>query len=233
MAREPKVEINQRNLMVEMRAADPVLKKVAEQVMREAFFDPAVEAMQEEFASHKVTNEIAGGLGAPNITGTLEGDFREEEGDVTASLWGFIGFDAKKQTPEQVLEPIFKRLDPNHRDGPKLVYAGRENDKIVYHWEVRAPNETAIWDATPLPWLEEGGPSWVKRIEQGIPGVGHFLNVANRPSSRSGGGIQIEGTLRSGRYRPTPYLTSIINNFLRRAGGRKATGKSSGRGPLR
>ena len=219
-----RVVVNQRALAVELKSADPILKRVAEQVMREAFFDPAVEQMKAEVFNHPVTQEIGGGAGTPNISGTLEGSFREEGGDTTPNLWGFIGFDRTSHTPETALEPILRRLDPSDPDGPKLVYTGRDRDRLRFSWTVRGPNLEAIYadEKTHFFWLT--GSSWVQRIEQGIPGITHFLN-ANRPSSRSGGGIQIAANLRSGRFKPISYLSSIVNNFFRRVAGRKATGR--------
>lgn len=222
---KPTYTINQRSLMAELTASDPILKRVAEQTLREAFFEPAVEEMKREFLSHPVTQEVAGGMGAPNVSQTLEAPFRENEaeGDTPANLWGFIGFDSSTTTPDGAIEPVLRRLDPTDTDGPKMVYAGRDKDKLTYRFEIRAPDEAAIYNDTGMPWLP--GISWVKRIEQGIPGIGHFLNVSGRPSSRSGGGIQVEGQLRSGRFRPTPYLSRIFNDFLRRVTGRTPNGR--------
>jgi hypothetical protein len=226
MAARYKATINQRSLIAELTSSDPILKRVAEQVMREAFFDPAVQQMQEEFEAHDVTTEIMGGKDASNLSNTLEGSFREEaeKGDVPPNLWGFIGFDAAAGGPGEQLAPIRQRLDPRHPEGPKMEYRGRDKHKLTYRWEIKAPSEEAIWDATSFPWAE--GLSWVKRMEQGIPGIGHFLNVGDRPSSRSGGGIQVDAQVRSGRFKPTSYLTKILNNFLRRAGGREANGRA-------
>lgn len=221
----PKVTINQRQLTVELTASDPILKRVAEEVMREAFFDPAVAAMKAEWQNHPVTQEIAAGVGGANISNTLDAPFREkgDKGDTPANLWGFIGFD---KDPATELAPILQRLDPNHPEGPKLTYVSRDKAKLVYQFAVTAPSEDAIWEATSMPWAE--GISWVKRVEQGIPGIGHFLNVANRPTSRSGGGIQVEGQVRSGRFKPTSYMSRILNDFLRRAAGRAPNGRKVG-----
>lgn len=219
MAQRPKVTINQRQMILELTASDPILKRVAEQTLREAFFDPAVETMQAEFAAHPVTNEIAGGVGASNISNTLEGSFRELEGGVPPNLWGFIGFDRANHTPETALEPIERRLDPNDPDGPKMVYEGRDKAKLTYRFRIFAPNQDAIYSDSKTHFYWAEGLSWVKRIEQGMPGITHFLNVSS-DSSRSGGGIQVKGNVRSGRFRPSPYLSRIFNNFLRRVGGR-------------
>lgn len=218
MATKTSFKIDPRSLMVELKASDPILKRVADEAMEEAFFLPAVEEMKRDFEQHKVTQEVGGGLGSPNISGTLEAPFREDEddGDTIANLWGFIGFDV---SPEEALAPIRDRLEPSHPDGPKMIYKGRDKDKLKYNYQIQAPNEEVIYSETSFAWAP--GLSWLRRMEQGIPGIGHFLNVTNRPSSRSGGGIQIEGTLRSGRFRPVKYFSNIISNFLRAASGRK------------
>jgi hypothetical protein len=210
------IKINQRALMAELSASDAILKREADKIMMEQFFMPAVRALNEDFEQSSVTREIAGGIDSSNISNTLEAPFREDEdsGDTKANLFGFIGFD---QDPSEVLTPIRQRLDPNHPDGPKMIYRGRDKDKLTYRYEIKAPNEEAIYGDTGLPWA--AGISWVKRIEQGLPGIGQFLNVANRPSSRSGGGIQVKSKIRSGRYRPTTYLTRMVTNFLQRATG--------------
>jgi hypothetical protein len=223
------IKINRRTLVTELEASSPIFKRVADEVMEKAFFLPAVEEMKADFMAHPVTQEIAGGLDSPNVSGTLEAPFREEEeeGDTIANLWGFIGFKAAEGDP---LQPILDRLEPTHREGPKMVYLGRDPDKLSYRYEIRAPNEAAIYDATPLPWMKKGGPSWVRRIEQGVPGIGQFLNVSGRPSSRSGGGIQIAATLRTGRYRPVKYFSQILNNFLRRASGRGPSERRGAKG---
>lgn len=221
MATKTSFKIDPRSLMVELKASDPILKRVADEAMEEGFFLPAVEEMKRDFEKSKVTQEIAGGLGSKNISGTLDAPFKDpgkgKDDDISiANLWGFIGFDV---SPEEALAPIRDRLDPSHPDGPKMIYKGRDKDKLKYNYQIQAPNEEAIYANTSFVWAK--GLSWVRRMEQGIPGIGHFLNVLNRPSSYSGGGIQIEGTLRSGRFRPVKYFSNIINNFLRVASGRK------------
>ncbi len=214
--------VNQKSLMAEIAASDPVLKRVMDEVMEESFFNPAVEQLKEDFDKHDITNEIRGGIDADNLSNTLQASFNEDGSqDSKPNLTSFIGFD---QDPASVLSPILIRLDSRHPDGPKMIYNGRDGNKLVYKYEIKAPNTDAIYAETSLPWAE--GISWTKRIEQGIPGIAHFLNVKDRPSSRSGGGIQIKGNLRSGTYKPTSYLSKIFNNFLRRVVGRKDNGRS-------
>lgn len=221
----PPYHIDQRQLMVELAASDPILKRVADETLRKAFFDPAVAELKAEFAHHPVTNEIAGGAGAPNVSRTLEGDFRDKPGDEPPNLWGFIGIDAKKLSPEEALAPITERLDPSNKEGPKMTYRGRDKDKLNYNYVISAPDEEAIYNDERGHFFWAPGLSWIQRIERGIPGIAHFLNV-NRSSSRSTGGIQVDGVVRSGgRFRPTSYLTKMFNNFLRRAAGREGNGR--------
>lgn len=221
------VRIDRRQLAIDLRTAEPTLRKEVDRIVREELFEPAVEAMKAEFRDDNVTREIQGGVGADNITNTLVGSFREDDGDSKPNLFNFIGFEAGS-TPTAEIE---KRLDPRHPDGPQMIYKGMDRGgRMEFQYEIRGPNEKAIWNATPLPWMDEGGPSWARRIEQGIAGVGHFLNKIMPAKGRglgsaSGGGIQVDGTLRSGHFRPTSYLSKIFNDFLRRAGERKATGR--------
>lgn len=204
-------QINQRALMAQLAASEPILKREADRVMRENYFDPAVAAMKEEFVEHPVTREIMGGTEARNDSGTLQGDFGSEQGK---NLYSFIGFPAG----DDPITPIGERLDPSHRDGPKMVYKGMDKN-LVFRYEIRAPNEESIYKHTPMPWAK--GLSWAKRIEVGIAGVGLFLNKVGISSSRSGGGIQVKNKIRSGRYVATSYLTGIFKRFLTNASGGK------------
>ena len=206
----PSFSIDRRTLIKELESATPILVKAARAQLTEEVFNPAVEQLKEEFENHKVTEEIRGGIGSSNISDTLNADFREdyEKGDSPPNLTGFIGFDEGSDP----LEPIVKRLDPTHPDGPKLVYKSKDSDSLTFRFEVRAPSEQAIYKATPLPWAP--GLSWAQRIEQGIPGIGYFLNTILRKGSHSGGGIQIENKLRKGTFRAKSYLTGLFKDFL-------------------
>jgi len=206
--------VNQKRLIAEIATSEAVLKREIDPVFKEFYFDPAVEQLKADFEASSVTQEIAGGVDSSNISNTLEGPFREDgQTDSPPNLWGFIGFDSGEGSPGEVLGKIRARLDSRHPDGPKMRYIGRDKGKLIYRYEIIAPNSQAIEDATPIPWLP--GISWARRIEQGLSGINHFLNVRDRPSSRSGGGIQVEGNIRSGRYKPTPYLSKMFNNFLK------------------
>lgn len=213
-------QINQRQLIAELESATPVLVREARAALKEEYFDPAVKAMQEQFDNHEVTKEIEGGTGALDYSGALERnsdipfDTKKKDRNMIANLWGFIGFH-KGTNPISTLRAFF---DPNNDNGPKMVYRGRDKDSLTFRFEVSQPNWDAIQKATPLPWAD-GNISWAKRIEQGLPGLGHFLN-AKRAASESGGGIQVGPQLRGGGFRPTSYLSAIFSTFLKRVSGK-------------
>ncbi len=195
------------------------MKTAAEERANDVFED-AVIGMQLEFEENLVTREIAGGVGATNISRTL-GAGRDPK-----NLYSFIGFSAAD--PVSPLEPIRDALNPDSTVGkvigPKMRYAGKEkhDGTARYKFEIAAPNKTAIFRATPLPWAP--GLSWAQKIETSIPGFASFLAKRMGSPSQSGGGIQAkdkEGNpikVRDESYEPPEdgYLSGIIQNFIDR-----------------
>jgi hypothetical protein len=163
--------------------------------------------MQEDFESHPVTQELDGGIFADNISNTLKGNFSNNKGK---NLYSFIGF--SEETPTN---SIRRFLDPKSKFGPKLKLEKVNKSQGSFTFKITAPDKDAIFDSTPMPWAS--GLSWAKRIEQGIPGLGMFLNKIGIKGSRSGGGIQVENKLRPARYTPVRYISDIINKFIKRA----------------
>lgn len=185
--------------------------KDAAQGRIEAIFDNEVKIMQEEFEEHPVTREIAGGIGSSNISETLGG------GSSPKNLFAFIGFPEGEQDPTQ---PIREALSPDSNEGPKMTYIGKDAaNPLIYRFQIDAPKLDAIYKDTPLPWGP--GLSWAKKIETSIPGFAKFLPSFNSKSSRSGGGIQVQNSLRAESYTPPAngYLTTIFKNFINRLKG--------------
>ena len=81
-------------------------------------------------------------------------------------------------------------------------------DFRVFH-----PSKEELFAATPLPWAS--GRSWLRGIESGISGLGRYLNVENE-ASRAGKGIQAKNKLRSSRFKPTKYISKILNDFIQK-----------------
>ena len=188
------------------------LKEAATNRVNQIIVD-AAKTMKAEFEKDEVTQEIDGGITASNSSGTLSGG----EGKPYENLTSFIGFyEGTRPTDE-----IRKRLDPTNEDGPRIIKTEKVNNGNVptYRLTVRAVDIEALHDATPLPWGEKGGPSWAEGIEKGIPGFAQFLNKATSSPkpSHSGGGIQVERTVRNAEYAPPSngYLSRIFNNFLK------------------
>ena len=135
------------------------------------------------FNNHEVTQEIDEGPGAGNSSGTIIGG--------TGNLFTFIGFyDGDNPT-----SPIKQYLR-----GKGMVYKTSKFVKTsmkegVYEFRVNAPVLKDIEGLTPMPW--ESGRSWVRGIERGISGIGHYMYQQGVASSRSGAGIQIQGNLGS------------------------------------
>jgi len=59
----------------------------------------------------------------------------------------------------------------------------------------------------------EGGRSWVRGVEKGISGFSNYVFKKYFKNSRSGTGLQSEHEVRTGSFKPTPYLSSILKKF--------------------
>lgn len=180
------------------------------QARADVIFENATIAMQREFESHPVTQEIDGGISSSNISGTLGG------GKAPNNLFSFIGFPGGSSPTD----PIRKRLDPSNTEGPKMVKVGQDTRGTTtrYQFKVSMPFEQ-IYKDTPIPWAK--GLSWAEKIETNIPGYSHFLAKYGLKNSRSGGGVQIEKAVRGGEFSPPEggYLKGIFARFLARMRG--------------
>jgi hypothetical protein len=211
-------QINRQQLIIEFKAAEPFLIKEVDSIIRKQLFEPKVKELQEAYEEHLITKEIKGEGDSPNISGTIPQDSRSEgqkrrndETRTRKNLWNFIGFDAGSNP----LEEIENRLDPKHanKEGPTLEYVqGSARDKIEWRFKVQAPNLDKIKANTPFPDNYLSG-SWLDKIEHGFPGLSHFLNAIRR-NSRSGGGIQVESSLRDEEFKPQKYLTKLFGDFI-------------------
>ena len=90
-----------------------------------------------------------------------------------------------------------------------MRFIKNNNRQGVRTYRVEIPNKDDIYSATPLPWAS--GRSWVKAIEQGMSGMGNYIQLESSVS-RSGEGFQAKNSS-GGVFRNTSYISSIINNF--------------------
>lgn len=170
-------------------------KRLKAQIMAESrkAVEKAKLLMLAEFDSHPVTKEINAGPRANNTSGTLGG---------VGNLFSFIGFNnGDKPTREvrRILENSTKLI------GLKKTSKGDMGFKIV----IDLPNKEEIRQASPLPWA--AARSWVIGIEQGLSGLGQYLVTPG--SGRSGNAIEVKGTIRSGKFKNTKYVSTILSNL--------------------
>jgi len=149
------------------------------------------EKMMSEFNDHPVTKELDQKTSADPSSFVGNG-----------SLFGFIGFD-RSDEPTQIVREML--------DSSELKFIRIKGETVDF--KILYPSKDELFEATPLPWA--AGRSWLKGIESGLSGLGKYLNM-DSDASRSGGGIQSESSMRSGRFRNTKYITEILNNFIKK-----------------
>jgi len=160
-----------------------------------------------EFDSHPVTKELMLGPGAPNLSNTLNG---------IGNLFSFIGF-YKSDNPIGPVRDILKS---------SLTLIGRQKKRRgsrgikSFSYEISFPSLASFDLVSRMPW--ESGNSWVVGVERGISGFSHFMYLKHgadqemTEKSRSGKGLQSRKTLNIGIFKPTPYITDILNNYRKR-----------------
>jgi len=161
-----------------------------------AQFETISENFLKDFENHPITKEIKSGPSASNSSGTLGG---------IGNLFSFIGFSVGSNPVEKVSEYIKRSFKIKKQS----IYV--KNGKIKVDYKISYPNAEELSSVSPMPW--EGGNSWVLGIEKGISGFSNYMyKIFNK--SRSGTGLQTDNTIRSGSFKPTKYISSIINNFI-------------------
>lgn len=159
-------------------------------------FEAIAENFIRDFENHPITQEIKSGPAASNSSGTLGG---------VGNLFSFIGFNSGSNPIQKVTEYI-KRSIKIKKESISI-----RNSKIKIDYKINYPNIQELSSITPMPW--EGGNSWLLGIEKGISGFSNYMyKIFNK--SRSGTGLQTDNKIRSGSFKPTKYMSSIINNFI-------------------
>ena len=160
-----------------------------------AAFQKVKNEMIAEFLNHPVTIEIKEGIGAKNLSGTLDG---------VTNLFSFIGFDRSSNPTDQIEDMLYRTSFKFDR------YTSKE---IIY--SVYIPDAKEIFAVTPIPWAT--GRSWAKGIETGISGLGYYLNV-DRDNSRSGLGIQSPRKVRKKgvKFNNISYISALIKKYKKK-----------------
>jgi len=160
-----------------------------------------------EFDRHPVTRELSQGPAGVNISNTLNG---------VGNLFSFIGF----YKGQNVIGPIRDMLKSHFNlAGAQGKKRGRKGVK-AFTYQIDFPSLDSFNLVSRMPW--ESGNSWVVGIERGISGFSNFMYLKFgegkelTSKSRSGKGLQSRKTLNVGIFKPTPYITEILNNYRKR-----------------
>ena len=183
---------NLKSISTKIKKSPKTIKKVRE--VAEIKLKKEKEILLTKFESHPVTREIIAGPDSENISGTLAG---------YGNLFSFIGF---SQTSNPV-SPVRRMLSQMIKIKDIRKSAGKN---VKMNIKIQIPEIEDFRDVAPMPW--EPGRSWVEGIERGISGFSYYIN-SNRPSSRSGKGIQTEKRIRIMAFKNIKYMSEMIRNF--------------------
>jgi len=213
-----KVTVNYQQLRTDIFKSSRAIQRQVKPVALGAF-EYERDQFLEDYEEHEVTQEIEGGPGASNSSGTLSG---------ITNLFSFIGFRQGSRPTEPVKKLIeqytYLRMNPR----VKSVRGG-----ILYTYTAVIPSLSDFYAAAPYPDNWQGG-SWLKGIEQGISGLNYLLRLPSRGrklDSRSGGAIQSQTQVRSSlKFENAKYFTFLYNKFTSRLkkGVLGTTGRRSG-----
>ena len=171
------------------------------------------------FKDHPVTQEIKRGPGArKNISGTLPGIYK-------GNLFSFIGFD-EGSDPTAVVETAITTYC-SLKKTPEYVVVRSRGKKLSFRvaYKMLYPSRDDLAEFAPMPW-ETG--SWLKRIEHGMSGLGHYmfrskswlgLGKSALGTSKSGTAIQVRGQYqpKGSKFMPVSYISGITQAiFLKR-----------------
>ena len=177
------------------RQVPKLTRKKLEQAAKKKFKEIKQE-MINEFLANPITQEIMGGSGGTNISGTLGG---------VSNLFAFIGFNEG----DDPIAPILTLLE-----GVTLEYQSeikRSTLGFGVNFRVTLPLAEDIFAITPLPWAT--GRSWAAGIERGLSGLGHLLK---KNKGRSGAAIQTSVKVRGGKFQNAPYISALILKYKKK-----------------
>jgi hypothetical protein len=194
-----KFKLNKNDLSKTISTNPAVVKVIREQVKQlvEEYVEKSKQEMINDFENHSVTKEIDNGPEAANISNTLAGD---------GNLFSYIGFD-EGSNPTEIIKDILIN-DTKVENKPTISVNGKDL-KITF--PVSGPTLNEIESVTPMPF--EGGRSWVRGVEKGISGFSYYIFKKYLKGSRSSTGLQTESEIRTGSFKPTPYISTILKKF--------------------
>lgn len=194
-----KFKLNKNELSRSISTNPRVVKVIREQVKQlvDEYVEKSKQDMINEFEDHPVTKEIESGPEAANISNTLGGE---------GNLFSYIGFN-DGSNPTEIIKDILAN-DVRVDNRPTIESVGKD---LKISFPISGPTLNEIESSTPMPF--EGGRSWVRGIEKGISGFSYYIFKKYLKGSRSGTGLQTESEIRTGSFKPTPYMSAILKRF--------------------
>jgi hypothetical protein len=172
------------------------------QAKAKGVFEKARARVLKEFLSDAVTQEIRRGARASNTSGTLGG---------YGNLFSYIGF-YQDQDPIAPIEQYLKSFQFSARVAKRITKGGISKVQFRVRWF----SMSTIEALSPMPWEEAN--SWVRGIEKGISGFGHYMYNAMAGRGRSGtatqkkNAVNIVTAFATRRYLPS-MLKDVTNKF--------------------
>ena len=155
-------------------------------------FDNALSMLLNEVKNHPISLEL---INHTKPSAFLKG--------TNGSLFGFIGFKESYNPVESLLEFLSNNI--KHVPATNLSLQGWAKFQAI------TPSRADFKTLFALEW--EPGRSWVYAIEDGISGLGYYIN---NKYGRSKEGVQIETIINKSEFVPTDYLTPIFKKFKER-----------------
>ena len=182
----------------------PQVAAVVDKVFRRRIIGLKGAALK-EFDNHPVTKELKQGPSGINVSGTLGG---------TGNLFSFIGFYSGDRPTDEVREKLKSYLDVV---GVQRKIRGNKGVSS-YRYSLTFPTISSFDSVSQMPW--ESGNSWVRGVENGISGFSNYMYLnygeGRFERSRSGTAVQTKKDVNVGVFRPTKYITEILDNYRKR-----------------
>lgn len=180
---------------------DQTVRRVKEPSLRKKFTELKAQ-MLSDFNNLPIIDALdyGPGYGNTDIANLLGG-----YGD----LFSFLGF-PRNRKPANKIRALIRSMKLEKLDSPGLSVKWRIVD---------FPTMDAVEEVTKddLPWIK--GKSWVKFLEQGVPGLGEYLNKNNleNPPSRSNFGIQSKHSVRPSRIVRAPkWMSGFLQTYFKK-----------------
>lgn len=190
-----KKKLNIKQLLKKNLSNSKVLQNLAYGAAKKKTERLKKEALQ-EFEKHIVTKEIERGPsgGGSSLLGG-RGNF-----------FGFLGFNQGQQPLEIIRDAFQSHIKVRNTKGRLKKVS---DTSFLWEFDVDIPTQREIYAVTPMEWSSR---SWVKGVEGGIT---NYAKTIFKDSERSRSGVALQTSRNIGfiTFRPTPYITPILDKL--------------------